>query len=113
MKGIVRIIRKPRSFRDIKGLIGISRDLQVYIDQKKIGAVKWNTSKDFEVNTGNRVIWVQMDWCRSRKTKIKVTENNPMILECRMARSPLNPESLLAFLSLSEEEFFVLRPPES
>ena len=61
---IVSIYRSP------KHKYGIFRKLAVVIDGKPTITLKVGETKEIEVETDNLVIWVKMDWCRSKKLQL-------------------------------------------
>ena len=48
------------------------RDYQIYIDNKKVGAIENGGNKDFEIEEGNHTIEAKIDWCGSPKVNVEI-----------------------------------------
>ena len=51
------------------------RAYKIFIDDIYCGNIKNNETKDFEVANGSHIIYAKIDWCRSNKFNIIVSDS--------------------------------------
>lgn len=95
-------VRLSRALTSIGSLVGVFRDLEVYIDGTHAGSVPGLASSDFPVEAGTHVVYVAMDWCRSRELSFSCQDNDVVLIECHAPR--LDVWRVLTY----PKDFFVL-----
>jgi hypothetical protein len=68
---------------------GVARQIDIYLDEVRLGAVRWNQTAEFLTPPGPHVVYVKMDWCRSPSldvnidagvpTELAITAPNPFV----------------------------------
>jgi len=51
------------------------RDMGVYLDEQKIGTIRNNEIKKFEIEPGEHQLSAKIDWCRSKTISFNSIEN--------------------------------------
>ena len=52
-----------------------ARAIGIYIDEKKVGTINDGETQEYEIENGTHEIFAKIDWCRSKKIKLNITEN--------------------------------------
>ena len=52
-----------------------ARAFGIYIDGERVGTINDGETKEYEIGNGNHEIFAKIDWCRSPKIDLSVTEN--------------------------------------
>jgi hypothetical protein len=88
MSSTLRVSRAITSLSDFSlgKLVGILRNLKVYVDDRHVGSVAWMGTSDFVVTPGTHVIRVKMDWCGSRELSVSFVNSEAVTLECHVPR---------------------------
>jgi hypothetical protein len=58
------------------------RKYLVILDGSKIGKIGDGQTQKFDVTPGIRTLYLQIDWCRSKKVTFRVVENKISRLRC-------------------------------
>jgi hypothetical protein len=61
---------------------GRIRQLQVYVDRRRVGSLAPGEQRRFPVDPGRHTVGVRMDWTRSGLLPITVGEGETVSLEC-------------------------------
>jgi len=57
-----------------------ARNFKIYIDGEKIDVIGNNEIKDFKLKSGNHMLVLKIDWCRSRTFEFDIKENDNKIV---------------------------------
>lgn len=69
-------VKRVKEFRDR------IRKYKVMVDEKEVGQLGVGESIDVDITPGSHEVYVEIDWCRSKKLTIDYTEGETVILEC-------------------------------
>ncbi|WP_019039647.1 hypothetical protein [Psychroflexus tropicus] len=58
-----------------------ARAIGIYIDGEKVGIINDGETKEYEVENGKHEVFAKIDWCRSPKIKLHLTENKTKSLK--------------------------------
>jgi len=58
-----------------------ARAIGIYIDGKKVGTINDGETQEYQVDNGKHEIFMKIDWCRSPKINLDITENETKILK--------------------------------
>jgi hypothetical protein len=58
-----------------------ARKFGIYLNNEKIGVVENGEKKEFEIEPGNHKINGKIDWCKSPKLELKISENETKKIE--------------------------------
>jgi hypothetical protein len=70
----IRIERKT-------GWVGSAREIEIYIDDEKAGAIINDETQDYVVEKGRHIVYAKIDWDCSEKIEINSIENEIIILK--------------------------------
>jgi hypothetical protein len=73
MAAVLRITRGNEAY-------AMGRNLQVFVDGQRAGAVAWNQSTDIPISTGNHAVFVKLDWWRSASYPLEVADDQTVEL---------------------------------
>lgn len=62
------------------------REYDVYIDKERIDTINNGEKNIIEVSQGNHEIYIQIDWCKSKKLDVNLTEGQELNLKCGIMR---------------------------
>lgn len=51
------------------------RKIGIYVDGKKVGSINDGETQEYEIENGTHEILAKIDWCRSQKINLNITEN--------------------------------------
>jgi hypothetical protein len=102
------ILRIVRNLTSMGSFVGIARQLQVFVDGSLVGTVSWNSSADFAVHPGNRIIYVKMDWCSSREMSVNFDKDETVVLECHAPSLSISVTGILGRIFGYPNDFFSL-----
>ncbi|MFC7445284.1 hypothetical protein C7H62_0513 [Mesoflavibacter sp. HG96] len=58
-----------------------ARAIEIYINGEKVGTINDGETQEYEVENGEHEIFAKIDWCRSPKIKLNLTENETKTLK--------------------------------
>jgi hypothetical protein len=58
------------------------REYEIYVDGQKINTIGPGEKKTLEVSQSNHEIYIKIDWCKSKKLNINLTERQELKLKC-------------------------------
>lgn len=58
------------------------RSYKVILDNKCLGEINHGETKNFEIEQGNHIICVKIDWCKSNEIDFYVSENEFIEFNC-------------------------------
>lgn len=101
--GTIRISRVAGQYADKL------RAYRVVIDGTTVGKIKAGEEQSFEVDPGQHVVQLRVDWARSRKLEVDVVDAGEVELQCQ-ARQALDA-TLHSFVLLGAN-YMYLRPAD-
>lgn len=57
-----------------------ARAIGIYIDGEKVGTINDGETQEYEIEFGKHEIYAKIDWCRSPKIELNITENETKTL---------------------------------
>lgn len=58
-----------------------AREIGIYIDGEKVGTINDGETQEYEIENGKHEIIGKIDWCRSQKIELNITENETKTLK--------------------------------
>lgn len=58
------------------------REYDIYIDKEKVAVINDGEKKIIEVSQGNHEIYIKIDWCKSKKLNVNLTEGHDVNFKC-------------------------------
>ncbi|MCE3283091.1 MAG: hypothetical protein K0Q66_1828 [Chitinophagaceae bacterium] len=82
------------------------RNINVFVDGKKAGAVKNGSSEEFTVEPGSHQVECKIDWCACEPLNVELKENEVKILKLQSGLKYLNYFYIVIILVVIGRLFF-------
>ncbi|GKX65669.1 hypothetical protein [Inconstantimicrobium mannanitabidum] len=76
------------------------REYDIYIDNEKVDVINDGEKKIIEVSEGNHEIYIKIDWCKSKKLNMNLTEGQDINLKCGSEATGIKQVFALVYLFL-------------
>lgn len=76
------------------------REYNVYIDKERVDTINNGEKNIIEVSQGNHEIYIQIDWCKSKKLNVNLTEGQELNLKCGSNATGIKQAFVLVYLFL-------------
>lgn len=64
------------------GFVDKKKSYKVMIDEHQIGVIHDGQTKTFDLPAGEHIIYLKIDWCRSKKLKFAIEEGQTVEFDC-------------------------------
>jgi len=99
---MIRISRQSQYFDSL-------RNYKIYIDDIYCGDIKNDEIKELDIENGEHVICLKIDWCRSNKLTFIVKYNQLVELNCGNSVKNLNYPLLLIYAAVKKNNYLSIK----
>lgn len=103
---MIRISSQTRYFDSL-------RSYKIYIDNIYCGDIKDGEIKELDIENGEHSIYMEIDWCRSKKLKFVVNSNELLEFNCGNSMNGLKCIFVLIYITFLKNCYLFVRPNNS
>jgi hypothetical protein len=100
---MIRISRQERYFDSL-------RSYKIYIDNIYCGDIRNGEIKEFDIENGEHLIYLKIDWCRSKKSNFVVNNNELLEFNCGNSMNGLKCLFSLIYVTFLKNSYLFIQP---
>lgn len=99
---MIRITRQSRYMDRL-------RDYEIFIDNMYYGTIRDGENKEIDIDNGQHLIYIKIDWCRSNEINFVESANNIIEFQCGNSMKGLKRLLVLLYISVFKNKYLFLK----